>query len=60
MSNSHIFIIRAVLGVVFGIILARLFYPQASVIFIGGLCAMLVALAYLSEYFRNRKKKSRP
>lgn len=57
MPNMHIFIIRAVLGVVFGIILARFFYPQASLVFVIGLCVVLVLLAYVSEYFRKRKKR---
>ncbi len=57
MKDPQIFIIRAVIGVVFGIILSRFFYPDAPLIFIVGLCIMLVGLAYLSEYLRGRKKK---
>lgn len=60
MTSWNIFIIRAVLGVVFGLILARVFFPQKSISFIVGLCAMLVALAYVSEFFRKRKKNRRP
>lgn len=52
----QIFLIRAVLGVVFGVVLARFFYPQASRVFVIGLCAVLVALAYLTEYLGSRKK----
>jgi chromate transport protein ChrA len=55
-NKSQLFIIRAILGVVFGVVLARLFFPQASLIFAAGLCAALVALAYLTEYLRNRSK----
>lgn len=57
MKDPQIFIIRAVIGVVFGAILSRFFYPDAPLIFIVGLCIMLVGLAYLSEYLRGRKKK---
>jgi len=57
MSSVYIFIIRAVLGVVFGIILTRVFYPDASMAFVAGLCIVLVGLAYLAEYFRHRKTK---
>ncbi len=57
MKNPRIFIIRAVMGVVFGVILSRFFYPDAPLIFIVGLCIILVGLAYLSEYLRARKKK---
>jgi len=52
----QMFIIRAAMGVAFGIILSRLFYPKAQLVFIVGLCAVLVGLAYLTEYLRQRKK----
>jgi ABC-type Mn2+/Zn2+ transport system permease subunit len=55
-NKNQIFIIRAILGVVFGVILTRFFFPEASVIFIVGLCTALVALAYLTEYLRNRSR----
>ncbi len=58
MRNYQVFIIRAVLGVVFAVILWRLFYPQAPAVFIAGLCLVLVGLAYLVEYLRFRKKNS--
>jgi hypothetical protein len=56
-KNPQVFIIRAVMGVIFGIVLSRFFYPNAPLIFIIGLCIILVGLAYLSEYLRGRKKK---
>ncbi len=56
MHNYRVFIIRAVLGVVFAFILWRLFYPQAPLVFVVGLCLVLVGLAYLVEYLRVRKK----
>jgi hypothetical protein len=54
--KSQVFIIRAILGTGFAVVLWRLFYPEASVAFLIGLCAALVALAYLTEYLRNRSK----
>ncbi|MDA8140705.1 MAG: hypothetical protein M0036_18825 [Desulfobacteraceae bacterium] len=60
MSGTHIFIIRALLGVVFGILLARFFYPQASLVFTIGLCVILVGLAYLAEFLRRRKPPADP
>ncbi len=57
MDKKQIFIIRAVLGAVFGIILSRFFYPKAPIVFIIGLCIALVALAYLTEYLRRRSRK---
>ena len=56
MIKTQIFIIRAILGVGFGVVLARIFYPEASVIFVAGLCTALVALAYLTEFLRKRSK----
>jgi ABC-type Mn2+/Zn2+ transport system permease subunit len=44
------------MGAVFGIILSRFFYPNAPLVFIIGLCAALVGLAYVTEYLRQRSK----
>jgi hypothetical protein len=52
----QIFIIRAALGIVVGVFIYRVFYTRAPLIFTFGLCAALVALAYLTEYLRRRKK----
>ena len=56
MGKNQVFIIRAVMGVGFGVVLSRLFFPDASIFFVIGLCAGLVALAYLTEYLRQRSK----
>ncbi|RJQ70009.1 MAG: hypothetical protein C4519_21380 [Desulfobacteraceae bacterium] len=56
LTTTTIFIIRALLGVFFGILLTRFFYPEASIAFIIGLSAVLVALSYLSTYFRRPRK----
>ena len=56
MDKKQIFIIRAVMGVVLGVILSRFFYPNAPLVFIVILCAALIALAYLTEYLRQRSK----
>jgi len=55
--NIQILVIRAVLGVFFGVVLWRLFYPEAGWPFIVGLCLVLVGLSYLSEYLRRRRAK---
>lgn len=57
MTNWQIFIIRAIMGAVFGVILSRFFYPKAPLIFIILLCMILVGLAYLTQYLRQRKKE---
>ncbi len=55
-TRVHILVLRAVLGIVFGVVLTRLFYPDASLIFMIGLCAVLVGLSYLTEYLRRKKR----
>ena len=60
MNNLHIMVIRAVLGIVFGVLLSRFFYPDAPLVFIVGLCAALVGMAYFTEYLRNRRKDRHP
>ncbi|MCJ8501809.1 hypothetical protein [Desulfatitalea alkaliphila] len=57
MTRMHVFIIRAGLGVFFGIIVTRLFFPQASTLFVVGVCVILVAMAYVTESLHGRKKK---
>ena len=58
-NNFHIFIIRAILGAVFAVILSRFFYPQANMIYVLGLGVILVGLAYLAEYFRKKRTQDK-
>jgi hypothetical protein len=53
----HVFIIRALLGAGFAVILSRMFYPEANVIYVAGLGLILVGLAYFAEYLRNRRRE---
>lgn len=55
MTGFKIFILRAILGVVFAVFLSRMFYPRANFFYVIGLCVILVGLAYLAEYLRNRR-----
>lgn len=57
MTQFHVFIIRAILGAGFAVILARMFYPDAGLVYVIGLAVILVGLAYFAEYLRNRKKQ---
>ncbi len=57
MTQFHIFIIRAILGAGFAVILSRMFYPDVNIIYVAGLGIILVGLAYFAEYLRNRKRK---
>ena len=57
MNNFYIFIVRLILGLVFGILIARIFRPDWS-IFAGALTGIgLVTAAYLMQMVRTRKSK---
>ena len=56
MSAFYIFIIRAIMGVLFAVLLTRFFYPKAGIVGIMGFAIGLVGLAYITESFRKRKK----
>jgi len=56
LNQLSIFVIRAVFGAVFAVLLSRVFYPAANLVYVIALGIFLVGMAYVSEYFRNRKK----
>lgn len=56
-----IFMVRLMLGCFFGVLLIRIFHPEAGIIHALGLGLILVGLAYGFEYFRKgRSKKEIP
>jgi uncharacterized membrane protein YcaP (DUF421 family) len=57
MTKFHIFIIRAILGAVFSVIVTRMFYGKVEIMYVAGLAIILVGLAYFAEYLRNRKNR---
>jgi uncharacterized membrane protein len=57
LSALVIFVIRAIMGIVFAILLTRFFYPNATFLGTAGFAVGLVGLAYITERFRKRKKK---
>ena len=57
LNRLYIFIIRAFLGAAFAVILWRWFSPNTNASYVAGLAILLVGLAYVSEYFRNRKSR---
>ncbi|MFP4306114.1 MAG: hypothetical protein ACLFRG_04510 [Desulfococcaceae bacterium] len=57
MTRFNIFIMRAVLGAVFAVVLARIFRPEFSPIVVGLFAVFLVGMAYLMEVWRERKSK---
>ncbi len=59
-NKLNILVIRGIMGIVFGVLLSRFFFPKAPLVFIIGLSATLVGLAYFTEYLRNRKKNRHP
>jgi hypothetical protein len=60
MNKFHVFIVRAVFGAVFAVVLTRMFYEKVEIVYVAGLGIFLVGMAYVLEYFRKRKSdKSR-
>jgi uncharacterized membrane protein len=57
LNKFNIFVIRAILGAVFAVVLSRFFYPRAPIPYVVGLGIILVGLAYFAEYLRHRKKR---
>ena len=57
MIQFNIFIIRAVFGAVFAVVLTRMFYGKIEIIYVAGLAVFLVGMAYIIEYFRKKRKE---
>ena len=57
MRKARIFIIRAVLSVLFSYGASYLFFRNLSPSFVLGLAAFMLILAYIIEYVRNRDKQ---
>ncbi len=57
MNRFNIFVIRAIVGAVFAVVLMRFFHPQAHPVYIAGLGIFMVGMSYFFNYLR--KKKSR-
>jgi uncharacterized membrane protein HdeD (DUF308 family) len=57
LNQFHIFVIRAILGLIFAVILTRFFYAQTDVFYVSGLTIFLVGIAYLLDYIRSRKRE---
>jgi hypothetical protein len=58
MKNFYVFVIRIILGLVFGIVLSRMFNPDWSIFQGAGLGIALVAAAYLLDFMKKRKKQN--
>ena len=55
MNDLIVFVVRAIFGGVFALIITRMFRPSAEPIYVAGLGVFLVGLAYGFEYYRKRK-----
>lgn len=55
MNAFLIFVVRLILGLVFGIIIIRLFRPEWGIFHGVGAGLILVALAYVMAFFRKKK-----
>lgn len=58
MNRFYIFLIRAFLGAGLAVLLMRFFFPDANLILTAALGIFMVAMAYMTEHFRNRKPKN--
>jgi len=57
LNHFQIFIIRAVIGAVFAVVLTRMFYGRVHIAYVVGLAIIMVGLAYFAEYLRQRRNK---
>jgi uncharacterized membrane protein HdeD (DUF308 family) len=57
LNQFQIFIIRAVIGAVFAVVLTRMFYGKVHIAYVVGLAIIMVGLAYFAEYLRKRKTR---
>ena len=56
-AQFNIFIIRAVFGAVFAVVLTRMFYGKVEIVYVIGLAVFLVGMAYVMEYFRKKRER---
>nr|HID59418.1 hypothetical protein [Desulfobacterales bacterium] len=56
LNRFYIFVLRIILGVIFAVLITRIFYPKASIVGIVAVLVFLVGMAYLIEYFRMHQK----
>ena len=57
MNRWTVFVIRAILGAGFAVLLSRFFYPQANPLYVAALGFFLVGMAYVAEALRGRRPK---
>ena len=55
MNKFYVFVIRAILGAFFAVIMMRFFYRGANPAYAVSLGIFLVGMAYMIEFFRTKK-----
>ena len=55
MNDLAIFFLRAILGGVIAVVIARTFRPDGGPLIVTGLAVLLVGTAYLLDYSRKKK-----
>ena len=55
MPKYQIFIIRIIIAGVFAVFISRFYFKNINVVAVGGLMIFFVGMAYILEYFRNKK-----
>jgi heme/copper-type cytochrome/quinol oxidase subunit 4 len=53
----QVFVLRAILGAAFAVVIARTFYPRTELVKVIGLAIIIVGLAYFAEYLKKRRRK---
>jgi len=56
-NRFQIFVIRAIIGGVFAVVLPRVFHPRTQLPYIIALGVFLVGMAYFFEYLRKNKTR---
>jgi len=57
MNQIQIFAIRAIMGLIFAVLITRFFRPDAGIPYMIGIWVILVGLAYFTGYIRDRRDK---
>ena len=56
MAPFQIFIIRAIVGAAFAVLVVRMFYGRVQIVYAAGLAVFMVGMAYVLEYFRKKRE----
>jgi len=57
MGAGAVFLIRAGLGVLFGFLAMKMFYPRGGILAAGVFTVFLVGMAYLLAHLRRRREE---